>query len=293
MKIVVRMRGGLGNQLFILAYAYALANRIPKKTEIVLDPREYETFKLRNFEILELVKDPDLRLWNDETDCSRYYDLSRKAFHIAQRVIRKETGSIRWLSKAGLYYGRRNAAEYRITKRDTAYVYGYFQDERITRQVRKEMLDKMVFPETGEYKVDSCKAAIGVSVRCGQDYKDMGWPVCTAEYYRRGVELIREKKKLPADVPVYVFSDEPDIAKEMNIAPGAAIIRKLSGIQQLGLLRQCSDYVMANSSFSWWGAYLGHKEDSMVVFPRDWYEPGEKTTGTKLIYDNVVVSDIV
>ena len=55
-KIVARMRGGLGNQLFILACAYYVKGICDTDTEIVLDTREYKNYKVRNFEISQFNK---------------------------------------------------------------------------------------------------------------------------------------------------------------------------------------------------------------------------------------------
>ena len=60
-NIVVRMRGGLGNQLFILAFAYWISDQNAGNVPITLDVREYRHFKLRQFELLELIKDDSIR----------------------------------------------------------------------------------------------------------------------------------------------------------------------------------------------------------------------------------------
>ena len=107
MKWIVRMRGGIGNQLFILAYAYKQV-RNDVQTEIILDTREYKKYKIRDFELLRLMNDSRIKLLSEKEN-TFFYDLTREFFHFCQRLIKRETNSICFLSCFGLYYGRRKA----------------------------------------------------------------------------------------------------------------------------------------------------------------------------------------
>ena len=287
-KIITRMRGGLGNQLFILAYAYALADQGDKDTEIVLDTREYETFKIRNYELTEVIRDPRVRMFS-EKDKSRFYDLTREMFHVAQRLIRKETGSIRILSGMGLYYGRRNVEYCKLKSKKKNYIYGYFQDERIAGALKKRIGKELVLPEVDVPGGKNGRPRIAVSIRIGQDYRDQGWPICEAAYFQKGIQYILKQKYPGQKVDVLVFSDEPEQAKAMNLAENAYFAEGLSPTEQLALMAKCDDFVISNSSFSWWGAYLGAKEDSIVVMPEDWYQWHGKTADTKLVYRNAII----
>ena len=88
-KLIVRMRGGLGNQLFILAFAYYISKKYSFDPEIILDTREYKTFKLRNFELSELISDDSVSLIKESRGYF-FYDITRTLFHVAQRINRKE-----------------------------------------------------------------------------------------------------------------------------------------------------------------------------------------------------------
>lgn len=284
-NIVARMRGGLGNQLFILAFAYWISEQNGKDVLITLDVREYRHFKLRQFELLELIKDDSIRVIDDGL-ISVWYEVTRKLFHLMQMFIRNGSISLKVLSKIGLYYGRRDGFSISKSYFRNAYVYGYFQDARIALSVRKKMLSLVRFPNV---ELNNNLPRIAVSVRCGDDYKNLGWPICSGNYYKKGVEYIISKKYQRKKIAVYVFSDEIERAKEMNIFPGAVYIENRSSGEQLALMSECEDFVIANSSFSWWGSFLGAKSDSVIIMPEYWYATGEKTKDTKLIYDNVVV----
>lgn len=285
-KLIVRMRGGLGNQLFILAFAYYISKKYGFDPEIILDTREYKTFKLRDFELAELITDDSVSLLKED----RYYifyDITRTLFHVVQRIHRKETNSLKYLSRIGLYYGRRSGTNTSKSITKTSYIYGYFQDAEMAQFVRDKIKKEICFSKENDEHVDF--PSIAISIRCGDDYKTQGWPICTEDYYKKGLDYIIKEKYTAQNIKVLVFSDEIEKAKKMEIHPNAIYVEKMNAIEQLALMGRCSDYVIANSSFSWWGSFLGRKQDSIVIMPEYWYATGEKTVDTKLVYENSVI----
>ncbi len=282
------MRGGLGNQLFILAFAYYIAKINNEEAVIVIDTREYDTYKIRNFELFDLVEDTKL-IMSNSSERHPVYDLTRKLFHVAQWLNRNETSSISLLGKLGLYYGRRSPRNIPCCHAKESFIYGYFQDVDITNQVRDRLINNINIEGISVDGFDCNKPAIAVSIRWGQDYVDAGWPICRSQYFKDGIDYIIEKKYKKQDVQVLIFSDEIDKAKEVQIYPDALFIEGLSSTEQIAIMMQCSDYVLANSSFSWWGAYLGKRDDSIVIMPEYWYEGNVLTKDTKLVYENCII----
>lgn len=289
-KIVVRMLGGLGNQLFIIAAAYAVAS--DNNCEIVLDIREYHTYKTRQFEILEIINDDSIRIFDETKDKSFVYDLSRFAYHIAQKFIDPQKKISAILSKLGLLYTKRNAEGMNVDiHRDTAYLYGYFQDARMARKA-KLLLNEKIRNIDCPYVLDPNTNYIGISVRWGSDYAEQGWPICSKEYYENGInEIVREKYE-NEKVCVLVFSDEIEKAKRLEFDTKKIFIEGLSPAQQLTLMKKCQDYVISNSSFSWWGAFLGASDNSIVIAPNIWYDTKEPTEKTLLTYENIRIRDM-
>jgi len=114
-----------------------------------------------------------------------------------------------------------------------------------------------------------------VHVRCG-DYGSDYHPVCTKEYYEQALEII------PG--PYIVFSDEPQKARQ--------ILGKLDGddnyyhlgntYEALHTMTECRRHIIANSTFSWWGAWLADSEQ--VIAPSIWFGPAAAHLETRDIY---------
>lgn len=289
-KIVARMLGGLGNQLFIIAAAYSISTE--KNSEIVLDTREYNTYKTRKFELLEIINDNNIRLYDEKKDKSIIYDLSRFIYHIVQKFINPQKKMCKKLSKLGLFYTKRNADGVNVDfNSDIAYLYGYFQDARMAKKV-KVLLNEKIMDFDFPYVLDVNTNYIGVSVRWGLDYVKQGWPICSKEYFENGVNEIIHEKYENKKICVLIFSDEIEKAKELKIDSEKIFVEGLSAAQQITLMRRCQDFVISNSSFSWWGAFLGASENSIVIAPNIWYDTKEPTEKTLLVYENIRIRDM-
>lgn len=110
--------------------------------------------------------------------------------------------------------------------------------------------------------------AVCVHVRIGdyahlQDYH----PLQTKDYYTRALA------ELPADHgEIFVFSDEPDKAELLFDVP-ITIVRGNHYMTDFYLMTQCTHFIIANSSFSWWGAWLSTMPGKTVVAPKNWFGP--------------------
>ncbi len=109
-----------------------------------------------------------------------------------------------------------------------------------------------------------------IHVRRG-DYLTGGIYTCPPEYYADAVAIVRER--VGAAVQFFVFSDEPNWVREMAIGGAGAEIVDWNGEapeRDLELMRACRHAIIANSSFSWWGAWLGDLAARTVIAPRVW-----------------------
>lgn len=100
--------------------------------------------------------------------------------------------------------------------------------------------------------------------------------VCTETYYKRAVELM--KVKYPGAC-FFVFSNEPEWAEkwtkdQYGSGNGFTVIEgtdEMTGYLDLFLMSRCRHHILANSSFSWWGAWLNPSEDKTVIAPSKWF----------------------
>jgi hypothetical protein len=126
------------------------------------------------------------------------------------------------------------------------------------------------------------------TAKCVTDYPDVLDPNCVAINVRRGDYLTQSEnhpvvtldyihtafKLIPNSGPVLVVSDDIPWCKENIKLPGKVTFVDYVTWEALWLLALCKHFVISNSTFSWWGAYLGEKPDSVVVAPSTWFGPG-------------------
>ncbi len=159
---------------------------------------------------------------------------------------------------------------------------GYWQSERFFREVQAEVRRVFAFDEamvSGRNRSLAAgmrqENAVSLHVRRG-DYVTTGFSwmygdICTTDYYRRAVEYMAGRVVHPV---YYVFSDDPEwVRTHLPLPEGAVTVDWNNGRdswQDLYLMSCCRHHIVANSSFSWWGAWLGTQADTCVVAPAQW-----------------------
>jgi hypothetical protein len=119
--------------------------------------------------------------------------------------------------------------------------------------------------------------AVSIHVRRG-DYVQHAnsFPPVTEEYLEKAVELFIDKYR--QDFEIIVFSDDITWCKTIFRDDTRAIqfSEGKTEFEDLSLMASCSHHIIANSTFSWWGAWLGHNPDKIVVSPHheNWFGPG-------------------
>jgi hypothetical protein len=156
---------------------------------------------------------------------------------------------------------------------------GYFQTFKFASVVRvKRDLQAMHPSKASSYLAEFSKLAkeiapLVVHVRLG-DYKaERHFGIPSVDYYRAGIYELWKSGKYGE---VWIFSDEPELAKEKLIEIANSNFRwfddsKLSPAETLELMRHGEGYVIANSTFSWWGAFLSYSENADVIAPSPWF----------------------
>jgi hypothetical protein len=159
---------------------------------------------------------------------------------------------------------------------------GFFQTERYFEHckdlVRYHLEPKSSVVENlkekyGSFLSDSCS----VHIRRG-DYliQQNSFPVLDLDYYIKSIKLVESKCKVEKFI---VFSDDIDWCKK-NLTGNFHFVEGLLDIEDMFLMSMCSHHIIANSSFSWWGAWLGNNPHKVVVAPSIWFGPGLKQHDT-------------
>jgi hypothetical protein len=273
--VIVRLMGGLGNQMF--QYAAARRMSLAHKMLLTLDISSFarwrdRAYALHHFDIQEAFATPEqLR----QVTGPAAKGMGRLAFRLRRRF--RIGYDWTWIHERTLSpFDQRVLRPHR-----RVYLDGYWQSEKyftdIADTIRREFtLDLQPDPRTQEI-ADQIAATESVSVHIRRgDYvadprKTLTRSVCTPAYYRRCVALVVERLVNPH---LFLFSDDPGwVAANMSfecpvtLVSGSSPHREYADLQ---LMSACRYHIIANSSFSWWGAWLDPRPDKLVLAPRRW-----------------------
>lgn len=195
------------------------------------------------------------------------------------------TGQANWLNdkRKPMHYQLQHDFSHDFkTVTDPCYISGYWQSEKFFAGVENKIRELFVFRrptdsanEEMERKISSC-TAVSLHVRRG-DYvtesdTNLFHGVCSWGYYESAMKYLLTK--IP-NARFFAFSDDPewlhDNAKPQYSLEIVDINRDNKSYFDMYLMTRCQHHIIANSSFSWWAAYLGHNEKKIVVAPKPWF----------------------
>jgi glycosyl transferase family 11 len=282
--VVARLIGGLGNQMFQYAAGRALALR--HGAELKLDVSGFDAYKRRRYELGTLsinatvATDRDLAIFGAD---------AKPRWPLVDRVRRRVRmpGKVRALPVYREPHFHFDPAI--ATLRPPVYLDGYWQSERYfsdyAATLRRELVAGVPFdPEnaTVAARIDAV-TAVSLHVRRG-DYVDdpktsRYHGTCSLDYYRRAVEHIAARVGSPH---LFVFSDDAQWTRaNLHVDVPTTFVDANPadrGFRDMQLMSRCRHHVVANSSFSWWGAWLGPSTDKIVVAPKRWFNAGGADT---------------
>lgn len=270
---IVKILGGLGNQMFQYALAVSLAKRFPSE-QVKIDTSCFRGYHLHNGFELDRIFDIQVRLAN-------FWDVLRVAYpygHYRLWQIAKRVLPIRRTMVVESANGA--FCDEALGKDGDAYYDGYWQDERYFAGVRDELLESFTPKEMDARnrelatELSGC-SSVSLHVRRG-DYNNhpLFRGICDENYY---ADAIRKIQSL-TEIDVYcVFSNDIVWCKEHlpSIANGKPMKyvdwnTGADSYKDMYLMSACRHNIIANSSFSWWGAWLNRHDDKIVVCPQKW-----------------------
>jgi hypothetical protein len=281
--VIVRLQGGLGNQLF----QYAAARGLTEGRKLLLDCSALGS-GAKN------TPDTTTRFFELSVFSTLKYNMLPP---IAIKVLTSENRFVR-LAKRLFYPGLINISECpfqqarELAAKGTAiYLNGYFQDENFFLQIRRALLAELSFPDPGSVapaslaQILSADNAVSIHVRRG-DYltpKALAFHgVLGPDYYQASVQLMNSRVPTPH---YFIFSDDPDWCREHLDFPGDKSIMPPGekAWVDLALMSKCRHNIIANSSFSWWAAWLNNNPEKIVIAPRKWFADEEANSGQHTI----------
>lgn len=270
---IVNIIGGLGNQMFEYAMYLALKDAHPEE-DIKVCTRSFRGYGLHNgleIERIFRIKLIEASIW----DLFRvaYIFLNYRMWQIMLHVMPKRRSMTSGTTQIPFSYNE-------VARKDSVFYDGYWQNEGFFKPIRKKILETYTFPVIIDErnlqlsrKLLSCKS-VSVHIRRGDYLKDPVWFICDERYYQRGLEYVLSKDKVDL---LCVFSDDiPWCRENLKKIVGDINIEYVdwnkgqTSYRDMQLMTFCKHNIIANSSFSWWGAWLGQREGKIVVAPKGW-----------------------
>lgn len=280
---IVNIIGGLGNQMFQYAFAVALKLQHPEEN-VYIDIQHFHSFFFKKFRGMNLHNGFEITnvFPNANLPIAGFKQLAKITYwipnYLISRILRKvlPIRKTEWIApyKMNYTYDR----EALLNTRD-CYYEGYWQSVHFYQCIKKEL--QMLYSHTNpnEYNLDLIRkiessASVGIHVRRG-DYLDEPEfrGICGIDYYRKAVcDLLRDGQKHT----FFIFSNDIEWCRNnlLKILDGheCVFVTGNSGKDScwdMFLMTHCKDLIIANSSFSWWGAFL-NKKVNRVFAPYPW-----------------------
>jgi len=236
--IITKIQGGLGNQVFQWAYGKSLS--IMYNNELFLDTTYYNNQLGDTPRKYELNKFPNLKY-----DSSNYGN--KKIIEVSDNF---------------------NYKELPYDDNYSYYLNGYWQSEKYFLNV-SDIIRNELRPddETLEkLKVKVKENSVSLHIRRTDYITSNGFhPVQTIEYYDKALEIIGEYNQ------IFVFSDDISWCKDNLKYNNIFFVENQDNIEDLWLMSLCTHNIIANSSFSWWGAWLNQNQNKIVIAPKNWF----------------------
>lgn len=259
---LIKMTGGLGNQMFI----YALYLQMKKRfSSVQIDLSDMVHYKVHH-----------------GYEMNRIFNLPKTEFCINQKLKkvleflffktileRKQNGSLKAYTKKYIW--------------PFIYFKGFYQSEKYFSEIKDEIRQAFTFnlnianAQSLEMmkQIDADDKAVSLHIRRGDYLQPKHWEsigcVCQLPYYQNALSELEKRIPNPS---YYVFSDDIDWVKENIPLENVTYINWNKGEdswQDMMLMSHCRNHIICNSTFSWWGAWLNPREDKVVIIPEKWF----------------------
>ena len=267
--VVVEVIGGLGNQMF--QYAAARAVALSRDEELLLDNHLFADYELHGYGLHHF--NIDNSFLENENVAFEPLSLPQKAKAILSQKKIYHLYVEQNLTYDGTIFG---------ISHKNLFLKGYFQSEkyflRIENQLRKDFeIKSPLKKETLDLlKIIEAEDSVSLHIRRG-DYvsnpeANAVHGTCDLNYYHKAIEIIKEKIENPV---FFIFSDDIEWAKEnLKIDKTTHFVDfndASTNYEDLKLMSSCQHNIIANSSFSWWGAWLNANRNKLVIAPSRWF----------------------
>lgn len=268
---IVKLKGGLGNQMFQYAFGQAWGQDVVYDASFFEKKRRERKVEIRQYELVffnvsaQLLSKQQMKKYKKNNLLLSLFGIKTKLPLITE--------------KTNLTY------QPELLKEKEGIADGYFQCPKYFENIREKLLEDF----TPKAKPNAQNSAlledmaqtnsVSVHIRRGDylNFTDV-FHICDIDYYTKAIEYIASKTQNPK---FYFFSNDMDWVRQ-NIAcrfehKYVDINRGQDSVWDMWLMKNCKHNIIANSSFSWWGAWLNENKEKIVVAPKKWYANGWTT----------------
>ncbi|MBN8702667.1 MAG: alpha-1,2-fucosyltransferase [Bacteroidetes bacterium] len=275
--IVVKLMGGLGNQLFQYAAAKSLAikHRVDFKFDLsFLNENPNGAYTKRNYE---------LSVFNINEKFVSESELAKIKKIRDSKLLRNL--SYKFPNLFSTYYGKETKHSFNEQFKHfpaNTYLDGFWQSENyfkdVAQDIRNDLYFKPPINDQNQTFLQRIKQTNSISIHVRRtDYVANEnvlnfHGICTVDYYQKALDTILQKVESPT---LFFFSDDPKwVETNLKFNLPSFYIDFNTGeksYEDLRLMSACKHHIIANSSFSWWGAWLNPSKEKIVIAPKTWF----------------------
>lgn len=279
--IYIKLYGGLGNQLF----QYAFGRSVSIKTEFDLRLDIISGFKNDFF-----MRNYQLHKFNIKAEIS-------KSNEVNNRLILKNNLIGKAYRRAALYCPNIAKNYFKEKEKfnfdndvyninDNTYFHGYWQNIRYIDEIYEQLISEITLRKTPSQTFNEINAyikstnAIAIHIRLphaisGENIHKKAldiFSIIQYNFYERAIMLIKDT--MP-DAKFFIFSNNKawakDILNKANVQDYYFIDSTGDDVEDFELMKSCNHFIIPNSTYSWWAAYLGIRKDKIVICPEKWF----------------------
>lgn len=307
--IYKEITGRLGNQMFQYATLKCFQKKYYPTDDICLNFEKLKKFgtekdgfedSLKYFNVSEYQNVSNINisliqkiiLFLYKLKFYKIYYLNKK--NNMKKIYKFEQKYQRKFNKYGLYLMFNGYVDFQKTKYNIKYFNGYFESPKYFNEIRDELLQEFT-PKNDKlkknenlYKIIENENSICISVRVGDflspQFKSEFY-ICNPTYFKNAIKVAEEKIENPRFI---VFSDDVEWCKKNLGLPKNTLYETGNDPiwEKIRLMYSCKNFIISNSTFSWWAQYLSRNEKKIVIAPKKWRNISYKNEKNDIYQDN-------
>lgn len=275
--IIVKIKCGLGNQMF----QYALGRRLSLDWQ---DELKFDLSWFSNLKKGDIPRDLEIDEFKIKLNQATEKEIFQAMPSFLSRTIDRIKGRLNRNHFYRFYPGL-------LKKKKDIFLDGYFQSYKYFNPIRDILIKDFTLKdgysleaEKIKEEIEASEQSVAIHIRRGdfitvsKNYNGL----CSLDYYKKGIDIIKEKY---SNIKLFVFSDDIEWAKNnLKFDDPMVFCSKpsLSSAEEILLMSLCKHQIIANSTFSWWAAWLNQNSFKIVIAPSVW-----------LIAANIKTNDLI